>query len=61
MSKLSSKRKRLVMANIQLCFPEKSPAEQQKIVTEHFESLGLSLMEMGFVWWGDHKKNSCPR
>jgi KDO2-lipid IV(A) lauroyltransferase len=57
LSKLSPKRKRLVQANIQLCFPKKSTAEQQAIVTEHFESLGLSLMEMGFVWWGDHKKN----
>ena len=57
LSKLSPKRRRLVFANIQLCFPEKSAKAQQKIVTEHFESLGLSLIEMGFVWWGDHKKN----
>ena len=57
MAKLSSKRRRLVQANIQLCFPEKSTAEQQEIAHKHFESLGLSLIEMGIVWWGDHKKN----
>jgi len=57
LSKLSPKRKRLVEANIRLCFPEKSSEEQHIIVRKHFESLGLSLMEMGFVWWGDHKKN----
>ena len=57
LSKLSPKRRRLVTANIQLCFPEKTATTRQAIVTEHFESLGLSLMEMGFVWWGDHKKN----
>ncbi|NPA72093.1 MAG: lysophospholipid acyltransferase family protein [Gammaproteobacteria bacterium] len=54
---LAPKRKRLAQANIALCFPDKSPSEQQAILKAHFESLGLSLMEMALVWWGDHKKN----
>lgn len=55
--KLSGKRRRLALANIQLCFPEKTEREQQHMVSEHFKSLGLGLIEMGIVWWGDHKKN----
>jgi KDO2-lipid IV(A) lauroyltransferase len=54
---LSPKRRRLATANIALCFPEKTLEEQQKILKQHFDSLGISLMEMGIVWWGDHKKN----
>ena len=57
MYSLSPKRRRLALANIQLCFPEKSRTAQQKIVQAHFKSLGISLMEMGIVWWGDHKKH----
>ena len=54
---LAGSRRRLALANIQLCFPEKQPAEQQQILKAHFRSLGLGLMEMGIVWWGDHKKH----
>lgn len=55
--KIATKRRRLALANIQLCFPEKTALEQQEILQNHFKSLGIGLMEMGIVWWGDHKKN----
>ena len=55
--RLSPKRRRLAFANIKLCFPDKSILEQRDIIKSHFESLGISLMEMTIVWWGDHKKN----
>ncbi|GKT12653.1 MAG: Kdo2-lipid IVA lauroyltransferase/acyltransferase [Thiomicrorhabdus sp.] len=54
--KLASSRRRLALANIQLCFPEKSQQEQLVIAKDHFRSIGIGLMEMGIVWWGDHKK-----
>lgn len=54
---LAPKRKRLVKANLELCFPEKSNEERLKLTKSHFESLGISLMEMALVWWGDHKTN----
>lgn len=55
--RLSPKRRRLALANLTLCFPEKSATEIQRLLTQHFESLGISLMEMTIVWWGDHKTN----
>lgn len=55
--RFSVKRRRLAQANIRLCFPEKTAQEQQAILESHFESLGIGLMEMTIVWWGDHKKN----
>ena len=54
---LATKRRRLAKANIALCFPEKSQREQQTILKRHFASLGIALMEMAIVWWGDHKQN----
>ncbi|WP_051640761.1 lysophospholipid acyltransferase family protein [Thiomicrorhabdus sp. Milos-T2] len=54
---LSAKRRRLAQANLTLCFPEKSAIEIQSLLKQHFESLGIALMEMTMVWWGDHKKN----
>jgi KDO2-lipid IV(A) lauroyltransferase len=54
---IATKRRRLALANIQLCFPEKTSQQQQAILKSHFESLGIGLMEMAIVWWGDHKKN----
>lgn len=53
----SAKRRRLAKANLTLCFPEKSTGEIQTLLKQHFESLGIALMEMTIVWWGDHKTN----
>jgi len=54
---LGSKRRRLVKANLALCFPKKNASERQNLLKTHFDSLGISLMEMALVWWGDHKTN----
>ncbi|MEA3404243.1 MAG: lipid A biosynthesis acyltransferase, partial [Pseudomonadota bacterium] len=54
---LAGKRRRLVQANLELCFPEKPLNERQGLAKSHFESLGIALMEMAIVWWGDHKNN----
>ena len=54
---LSPKRRRLAQANLTLCFPKKTTAQVQTILKQHFESLGIALMEITIVWWGDHKTN----
>ncbi|MDG6774913.1 lysophospholipid acyltransferase family protein [Thiomicrorhabdus sp. ZW0627] len=54
---IAPKRRRLAKANIQIAFSDRSEAEQNRILKEHFESLGINLMEMGMVWWGHHKKD----
>jgi KDO2-lipid IV(A) lauroyltransferase len=45
-------RRRVVARNIATCLPELSAAEQAQVLERHFESLGLSLMEMGMGWFG---------
>ncbi|MDX1352091.1 MAG: lysophospholipid acyltransferase family protein [Thiomicrorhabdus sp.] len=54
---IAAKRRHLAQANIDLCFPEKSPIERKTLIKEHFQSIGIALMEMAIVWWGDHKHN----
>lgn len=54
---LAPHRRRLAKANINIAFSDRSEAEQRQILNEHFESLGIGLMEMGTVWWGHHKKD----
>ena len=48
---LSPKRQRVVDINLQLCFPEKSVAERNKIKNASFQNLGIALLEMSMCWW----------
>ncbi len=48
---LSPKRQRVVDINLQLCFPDKSVAERNKIKNASFQNLGIALLEMSMCWW----------
>ena len=48
---LSPKRQRVVDINLQLCFPEKSVVERNKIKNASFRNLGIALLEMSMCWW----------
>ena len=37
--------------NLEVCFPELHAAERASLVRRHFESLGLSFIEMGLAWF----------
>lgn len=49
-------RREIVQTNIRLCFPELSPEKQEKIVRNHFHSLGIAISETAMSWWGSEKK-----
>lgn len=42
---------RIARRNLELCFPELSLAEREKILREHFRSLGIGLFETAISWW----------
>jgi KDO2-lipid IV(A) lauroyltransferase len=48
---LSPKRQRVVDINLQLCFPEKSITERNKIKNASFQNIGIALLEMSMCWW----------
>jgi len=37
--------------NIELCLPELDPAGRERLLREHFASLGIALLEIPFAWW----------
>ena len=44
-------RRNIAKRNIALCFPERTPQEQDKIVREHFEFLVRSVLERGLIFY----------
>lgn len=49
--RLGRGRRRIAARNLELCFPEKSPAEREALLREHFGWLGRSLLERGLLWY----------
>lgn len=47
--RLAASRRRIALRNLELCFPEKSPAEREAIAREHFGWVGRSMLERGLL------------
>lgn len=47
---LGRKRRRIARRNLALCFAQRSPAEREALLREHFRLLGRSLLERGVLW-----------
>ena len=54
--RVGAERRAIARRNIELCFPELSTEERNKLALEHFEALGASVMEMGLGRWASDKK-----
>jgi KDO2-lipid IV(A) lauroyltransferase len=48
---LVASRRRVALRNLELCFPEMSSAERERLAKEHFRWLGRSLLERGLLWY----------
>jgi Kdo2-lipid IVA lauroyltransferase/acyltransferase len=48
--RLGRGRQRIARRNLELCFPERSDAEREALLREHFAWLGRSLLERGLLW-----------
>jgi Kdo2-lipid IVA lauroyltransferase/acyltransferase len=42
---------RTARRNIELCLPELSAPQRERLLNEHFASLGVALLEIPFAWW----------
>src|SRR5207248_1684534 len=42
---------RTARRNLELCFPELSPAARERLLDAHFVSLGIALLEIPLAWW----------
>jgi len=53
---IAGSRKKIAKANIAICFPNLSQAEQQKLLQDNFLYMGRSFIETGIAWfWSDVK------
>ena len=53
---LGGSRRAVVRRNIELCFPELSPDERNALAFDHFNALGMTLIEMGLGRWASDKQ-----
>lgn len=53
---IAGSRRAVTRRNIELCFPELTPAERDDLALRHFESLGASLMELALARWASDQK-----
>ncbi len=56
MKKLTRHRKKIAQVNIERCFPELSPKEQNSLLNRHFEALGMYFVETALCWWTPQDK-----
>ena len=55
LSLLVQKKRRAVLKNLEVCFPELSSKERKVLRNKHFESMGAALPEMAMGWFGSEK------
>lgn len=51
-----ARRRRIALRNVEMCFPQRSPAQQAALVREHFGWLGRSLVERGVLWFASPER-----
>lgn len=53
--RFASSRKKIAQQNMEIAFPDKSDNEIEKLLLEHFKSLGVGLVEITITAWGKHR------
>ncbi len=48
---VAGERRRVVLLNLKLCFPELSEAERHTLARQHFGALTRGFIEHGILWW----------
>ncbi len=53
---LAGARRRVVLINLELCFPQMTDEERRALARRHFRAFGRSLLEHGILWWGSKQR-----
>lgn len=53
MQALSRRRRSIAATNLRLCFPDLDTETRERLLTEHFQFLGMGFMETALSWWKD--------
>ena len=54
--RLGTSRRRIALRNLELCLPEKTPAEREALARAHFGWLGRSFLERGMLWYASRER-----
>ena len=49
-------RRKVALRNLELCFPELSAGQRERLAKEHFRWLGRSLLERGLLWYASPER-----
>ena len=53
---LAAERRRVVLTNLRLCFPELDEQQRVQLARDHFAVFTRSLLEHGILWWGSRER-----
>lgn len=53
---LARSRRRIALRNLELCLPERAPAERVTLAREHFRWLGRSILERGVLFYASRER-----
>ena len=56
MYRVAGDRRRIAARNLELCFPEKSAQERQRLLKDNFASTGIAFFEMAMSWWWSRQR-----
>lgn len=54
--RLSPRRRHIAAVNLRICYPDLSDQERESLLHDHFESLGIGILMIGFAWWASDAK-----
>lgn len=54
--RFAHRRRHIASVNLALCFPALSEPEREKLLIQHFESLGIAVFEVGLAWWASRNR-----
>ena len=55
MYRLLGRQRRIVLRNLELCFPELAPHERETLAKRHFEAVGVYFAESAIGWFGSER------
>ncbi len=53
---LAAERRRVVLTNLRLCFPELTDDARKQLARRHFAAFTRALLEHGILWWGRRER-----
>lgn len=57
---LNQKRRKIALANLQICFPHWPVSKRLQVARQHFKCYGQAIVDLGMLWLSsEHRLNSC--